>query len=122
MTSKRDAFVAQVTEWARIEGELVNANVELGESAFSLLPRCLMIQLVTEAKGKLISALELRLRDSETSHIILKTKHETLQAAHATLDQSNMALIANIANAKLNSSKAWEKFGLSLPSLLPQLC
>lgn len=64
---------------------------------------------------KSISALELKLKDFETIHSILKTKHETLQAGHTALDQSNMALVANIASAKLAFSKAWAKLGLSKP-------
>lgn len=80
------------------------------------------IQRVTAAKMKSISALERKLKDFETTHSILQTKYETLRAAHATLGQSNTALVANIANAKLDFSRAWEKLGLSLPSVLhPQL-
>lgn len=68
---------------------------------------------------KSIETLECKLQDCETNHNILQMKHETLLAAHATLDQSNMALVTNMANAKLKISKAWEKSGLSLTSILP---
>lgn len=77
------------------------------------------IKLVTATKLKSISALERNLKDFETTHSALKTKHENLQAAHTILDQSNTALVANIASVKLNLSNAWEKLGLSLPSVLP---
>ncbi|KZP03411.1 hypothetical protein FIBSPDRAFT_969026 [Athelia psychrophila] len=76
MSSKRDAFIAQVTEWTRLEAELVNSNAELACDS------------------------------GEDEH-----PANDVRAAHATLVQSNTALVANIANAKLDFSRAWEKLG-----------